>query len=127
MEKKEIVKELYTKAIDFYKTADIPQNFAEALSTVESSIHKFGIDPSDIIRDTVFYDVDWERLVYQIVFDLKHGWYTSSQFDMKEDATGQKHLTIAFADFLNKEGYSFSKTYLSDESFEKLRVKYSLV
>lgn len=127
MEKKEIVKELYTKAIDYYKTADIPQNFAEALSTVESSIHKFGVDPADIIRDTVFYDVDWERLIYQIVYDLQHGWYISLQFDMKEDAAGQKHLAIAFADFLNKEGYSFSETYLNDESFEKLRMKYSLV
>lgn len=127
MEKKEIVKELYTKAIDFYKTADIPQNFLEALTTVESSIHKFGIDPADIIQDTVVSDVDWERLIYQIVFDLQHGWYISSLFDAKEDAVGQKNLAIAFADFLNKEGYSFSKTHLNDESFEKLRMKYSLV
>lgn len=127
MEKKEIVKELYTIAIDFYKTADIPQNFLEALTTVESSIQKFGVDPSDIIRDTVVSDVDWERLIYQIVYDLQHGWYISSQFEMKDDAVGQKNLAIAYADFLNKEGYSFSTTYLNDESFAKLQKKYSLV
>lgn len=127
MDKKELVKKMYEKAVDFYKTADMPENYLEALSTVESSIKKFGIEPVDFLRNTILKSVDYERLIYQIMYDLQHGWFISSQMEIEDDAIGQKNLEIALADFLNANGYHFSKTSLNDNGFEKMKTKYNLI
>lgn len=127
MDKKELVVKMYEKAVDFYKTADVPENYLEALNTVESSINKFGVEPVDFLRNTILKTVDYERLIYQIMYDLQHGWFLSSQMEMEDDAIGQKSLAIAFADLLNANGYHFSKTSLDDDGFEKMKEKYNLI
>lgn len=125
MTNKELVVKMYETALSFYNESNIPEYFMEALSNVESSIVKYDIEPSELLDGTA-KEVDWEKLVYQIICDLEYCWQISSDFDETSDLFGQSQLCRELVDLANASGYDFIANKLDKPYYEETKVKFGL-
>lgn len=119
MTNKELVLKMCDITINYYETSNVPEFFAEAFDTVNSSIEKFDSNIHKI-KEKEMDDKEWEKLIYQIIFDLEYGWGISYSLDMKEDVIGQKNLSKKLIKIANDEGFNFTHCKLSKEKYNEL-------
>lgn len=119
MTKKELVIAMYATAYDWATTAGgYLQSFYDSeLGTVRSSLRKHSVDYDDWDSNP---EVDWEKVVYQIIYDLEFEWWSDAG---DQCADGPKELSGRFCEMARKEGFHIGHTMLNPaaqkEAFEE--------
>ena len=80
----------------------------EAYDTFESAIRKYGVEPLEIRLDVVSEDLDFKKIILQILIDLRRARYIDQHYD-ESDAVYDAFFLREISDIIKKNTDAFGE------------------
>lgn len=123
MTKKELVEAMGAQALENYFESNIQEYHIAAFKTVILSLAKHQLLINELKDDI---EADWDKVIYQLVFDQQFEWATSRGYS-EQARIGHKCMTEDYVKLANGEGYEFQNITMQPEKYFEEVEKYGLV